>query len=166
MERVRRFVDREKQFTRDASHELRTPVTVIKGAVEILKRQPVSEERSVRRPLKRIERSVANMEHIIEAFLWLAREEATEDTGQHCDLETAVQEAISQLKPLFNEKPVELVYVAEDRMTLPAPAALVQAVIVNLIKNAFHHTTEGRITVHICKGHLTVSDTGAGIAAC
>lgn len=166
MQRVRRSVDREKRFTRDASHELRTPVTVIKGAVEILKKQPSSRERSVMRPLKRIERSVANMEHIIEAFLWLAREEVTGDTGQHCDLETVVQEAIAQLGPLFDEKPVELAYVAEDRTMLPAPAALVQAVIVNLIKNAFQHTAKGRITVRICNAHLTVSDTGAGIAAC
>lgn len=166
MERIRRFVDREKRFTRDASHELRTPVTVIKGAIEILKKQPASRERQVMRPLKRIERSVANMEHIIEAFLWLAREEAAVDTGQHCDLESAVRAAIAQLKPLLDEKPVELTYTAEGRTTLSAPPALVQAVIVNLIKNAFHHTATGRITVHACPGRLTVTDTGAGIAAC
>jgi signal transduction histidine kinase len=165
MGRVRRLVNREKQFTRDASHELRTPVTVIKGAVEILKRQPLCRERSVMRPLKRIERSVANMEHIIEAFLWLAREDA-DDAGQECDLENAVRSAVLQLEPLFEEKPVQLVCSAESSEKVQAPAAIVQTVIVNLIKNAFHHTSDGRITVHACRDRVTVSDTGTGIAAC
>jgi signal transduction histidine kinase len=38
-------------------------------------------------------------------------------------------------------------------------------VIINLIQNAFHHANEGKITVHICNSRITVSDTGAGIAA-
>lgn len=47
MQRVEAFVERELQFSRDASHELRTPVTVIKGAVELLKRKFSNPEKSV-----------------------------------------------------------------------------------------------------------------------
>lgn len=80
MQRIEAFVEREHQFTRDASHELRTPVTVIKGAAEILRKQLNPIDESVLRPLDRIQRQVANMENIIEALLWLSREKISHDS--------------------------------------------------------------------------------------
>jgi len=77
MNRINAFIQREKQFTRDASHELRIPLTIVKGAVEIMEAQPELETNPLlKNPLKRISRSVRDMETTIETFLWLAREES------------------------------------------------------------------------------------------
>jgi signal transduction histidine kinase len=165
MQRVKALIEREKQFTRDASHELRTPVTVIKGAVELAQKKQSTNEISVSRPLKRIERAVNDMENIIESLLWLAREEATNDPGQTCAVVPVVKEAIAQLRNLFESKAVDIECVADGNPTVNAPPSILQMVIINLIQNAFHHANEGKITVHICNSRITVSDTGAGIAA-
>lgn len=166
LQRIKDFVDREQQFTRDASHELRTPVTVVKGAIEVLKRKGFENEPALQRPLKRIERAATNMENIIENLLWLAREEAVIETKNICDAVPVIKETVEHHRRLFTEKPVEIEYIIEGNPQLKAPAAILKIVVANLIQNAFHHTTEGKVTVHICNERLTVTDSGAGIADC
>ncbi len=51
MARSHAFLERERRFTRDASHELRTPVTVVRGAVELLKALPETDLPAIRRPI-------------------------------------------------------------------------------------------------------------------
>jgi len=164
LRRIHAFVDREQHFTSDASHELRTPVTVIKGAIEVLRINGFGNESAAKRPLKRIERAVNNMEQIIENLLWLAREEAVYDSGQTCKVVPVIKETIDHHRHLFAEKPVEISYITEGNPELKAPAAILKMVIANLIQNAYNHTAEGKVTVHISDDCMTVTDTGDGIA--
>lgn len=165
MQRVEAFVEREHQFTRDASHELRTPVTVIKGAVELLQRIPNNKDRSLSRPLQRIKRSVNDMECIIETLLWLAREEAADDPEQSCSVVPVVQDTIEQYRMLLADRSVDIEFTAEDNPLLSVPPPVFRIAIANIVRNAFHYTAKGKITVHICKDRVVVSDTGAGIPA-
>ena len=165
MQRVEAFVKREQQFSRDASHELRTPVTVIKGAVSLLKRKFSSEDDPARRPLKRIERSVYNMENIIETLLWLSREDAAIDQNQVFSVVPLVQETIDQNRYLIANKPVEFELVADGKPQINVPAPLFQIAITNLIRNAIQHTSSGKISVIVKNDRVLVSDTGAGIKA-
>lgn len=162
--RIQEFVDREQHFTSDASHELRTPVTVIKGAIEVLRINGFGTESAAEKPLKRIERAVKNMEYIIENMLWLAREEAVNDPEQNCKVVPVIKETIDHHRHLFTEKPVEISYVTEGNPELKAPAEILKMVITNLIQNAYNHTTEGKVTVHISDDCMTVTDTGDGIS--
>jgi signal transduction histidine kinase len=163
MQRVKSLIEREKQFNRDASHELRTPVTVVKGALELLQKKPGRHETSVVRPLKRIERAVIDMENIIESLLYLAREEAPDDATQTCAVVPTAKEAIEQLRHIFEGKPVDIEYHAHGDPLLHAPPPIIKMIIINLIQNAFHNTAQGKIEVQICNDRITVSDTGAGI---
>jgi len=165
MQRVEAFVEREQQFSRDASHELRTPVTVIKGSVELLKKKFSPSEKSVKRPLERIERSVANMENIIETLLWLSREDVTVDRNQNFALVTVVQETIEQNRYLIGNKPIDIEFVSEDEPLLSIPAAFFQIALTNLIRNAVQHTASGTIRVIVKNDRVLVADTGAGIKA-
>ncbi len=166
MQRVDAFVKREKKFSRDASHELRTPVTVIKGAIEILKKQPKTDDKSIYRILNRIERAVANMENIIETFLWLGREGSDINDGQVCKVLPVIEDVVEQCRHLFAEKPVEIDLIAESEPVLNMQSTPFHAVMANLIQNAMRHSTEDKITVQVCKDRITVSDTGEGIAPC
>jgi len=166
MRRVDAFVKREKKFSRDASHELRTPVTVIKGAVEILKKKPAAADAPIARVLNRIERSVVKMENIIATFLWLGREDATHETGQERELLPVIEEVIAQCRHLFSEKSVEIQLIADSEPALKVSATPFQAVVANLIQNALRHSAEDKITVQVCQDRIIVSDTGAGIAPC
>jgi signal transduction histidine kinase len=164
MRRVESFVEREHRFTSDASHELRTPITVIKGAVELLQNQQGSREKSLYQPLKRIERSVTDMEEIIEALLWLAREGSDLDPLESHPVVPVVQEVVEQYRHLFSDKPVELDFFQEGDPRPAAPTPILRIAIANLIRNAFNYTHKGKITVSVSDASVRVSDTGMGIA--
>jgi len=166
MKRVNTYVAREKQFSRDASHELRTPVTVIRGAVEILESSQVNSDPVLQRPLARIRRAVSDMENIIESLLWLAHHEALSENRVTCRPGAIIKEVIEQNRNLFRENPVDVDYIAEADPELRAPPAIFRIIIVNLIQNAFRYTVEGKITVRICADRVTISDTGVGIDVC
>ena len=164
--RIGSFVRRERQFTRDASHELRTPVTVIKGAVVLIETQLGADTKSILRPLARIKRAVADMENLIETFLWLGRKESLEPYSGRCEVVPIVEQVINQTRHMFADKPVEVeLHTAADPV-LAAPPTAFQAVVANLIKNAFQFTSRGKIAVSVCDDHLAVTDSGHGIAAC
>jgi len=163
MKRIEAFVERELQFTRDASHELRTPVTVIKGAAELLRRQINPAEASVSRPLYRIQRQVTNMEKIIEAFLWLSREEISTDLDQTFSVLPLVRDTIEENRQIIADKSIEINLVAEGNPVLNVPERLFKIALTNLIQNAVRYASKGHITVCVRDDRVLVSDTGAGI---
>jgi signal transduction histidine kinase len=163
MKRIEAFVEREHQFTRDASHELRTPVTVIKGAVELLRKQLDSAEASISRPLYRIHRQVTNMEKIIEALLWLSREEISTDVNQTFSVLALASDTIEENRQIIADKSVEINLVAEGRPVLNVPELLFKIALTNLIQNAIHFTSNGNVTVYVRDDRVLVSDTGVGI---
>jgi len=163
MKRVEAFVEREQQFSRYASHELRTPVTIIKGAVVLLKKKLSGEEDPAWRPLMRIERSVTNMENIIETLLWLSREDMPIDQEQHFPLTPIVQETIEQNRYLIGNKPIDIEIISEAEPQLALPTSFFQIALANLIRNAIQHTPSGNISVVIKADRIRVTDTGAGM---
>ena len=147
MKRVETYVEREHRFSRYTSHELRTPVTIIKGAVTLLKKKFSSEEDPAYRPLKRIERAVTNMENIIETLLWLSREDTAIDQNQVFAVVSVVQETIEQNRCLLVNKPIDIELVPKIDPLLSIPAPIFQIMLTNLIRNAIQHTTSGKISV-------------------
>jgi signal transduction histidine kinase len=163
MKRIEAFVEREHQFTRDASHELRTPVTVIKGAVELLRKQLNSAEGPLLRPLNRIHRQVTNMEKIIEALLWLSREEIFAEPDQTFSVLSLVRDTIEENRQIIADKSIEINLVAEGNPVLNVPELLFKIALTNLIQNAVRYTSKGHITVCVRDDRVLVSDTGVGI---
>jgi signal transduction histidine kinase len=163
MQRVEAHIEREHRFSRYASHELRTPVTIIKGAVVLLKKKFIGEDDPAYRPLKRIDRAVTNMENIIETLLWLSREELAVDQNQVFAVGSVVQEAIEQNRYLIVNKPIDVEFVPENEPQLSIPPAILQIALTNLIRNAIQHTTAGKIRVIVKADRVIVSDTGAGM---
>ncbi|MGW8301668.1 MAG: sensor histidine kinase [Desulfobacterales bacterium] len=163
MQRVEAFVDRERRFTRNASHELRTPVAVIKGAVELLQKNLDNQTAAVQRPLNRLVRSVANMENIIEALLWLSREGVPINQQASFVVLPVVRDTIEQNQKLIAGKPVDINLVVSADPVLKMPQPMFQIALTNLIRNAVDHTASGTITVHVRDDRVVVSDTGEGI---
>ncbi len=97
MQQIRDFVDREQQFTRDASHELRTPVAIVKSAITLLQQNPKLDH-NAQRQLKTISRACLNMEQSVNTLLSLARKDTSEPTEQ-IQLLAEVEASIVQLPP-------------------------------------------------------------------
>ena len=105
--RVREFISRERDFTRDVSHELRSPLTVISIACDML----LTEQELVR-PAKnsvhRIKRAADDMKSLAEAFLLLARESDGSLTTEPVNVNELLAEEAEHFRPLLEGKPVEL----------------------------------------------------------
>ncbi len=163
--RIAAFVERERQFTANASHELRTPVTVIAGAAELIGARADASEPSLARPLHRIRRATEAMEETIEVFLLLAREDAVNANGPPVSLRTVADDVVDQLSHLVGDLPVAIQVDVPADVRLAADERVLSIVLGNLVRNALQRTERGIVRVRTTDEGLEVSDTGPGIPA-
>lgn len=162
-DRVRRFVDRERTFTREVSHELRSPTTVVKMAADLLLTGSQLDP-DARTNVLRIKRAAKDMEDLITAFLLLARESERGLPRTSVCVNDVAAEQLELARPLLQGKPVSLSMIAPGRLTLAAPIQVVAVMIGNLIRNACAYTERGHVLLAIHPGGIEVEDSGVGIA--
>ena len=93
-QRVNAFVDRERNFTRDASHELRSPLTVIRMAADLLLAESSLDDRG-KATVNRIKRAATDMVELVETFLMLARETEIGLEFEPVSINAAVEDEVS-----------------------------------------------------------------------
>jgi signal transduction histidine kinase len=164
-DRVAAFTQREREFTSHASHELRTPAAVIKGAVELLKERGADNDTQLRAPLARIERAVADIEDLIEMFLFLARQEQVGKDAASCNLAVLVEGIVSDHRDLLRDKPVKVHVETGQAGTVEAPPGLVSVAVANLVRNAFQYTAAGNVVITVLPCAVLIVNTGSGITA-
>jgi signal transduction histidine kinase len=106
------------------------------------------------------------MEKIIEALLWLSREETSTNPDQSFSVLPLVRDTIEESRQIFADKSIEINLAAEGKPVLNAPDLLFKIALSNLIQNAVRYASKGHITVCVRDDRVLVSDTGAGIDAC
>jgi signal transduction histidine kinase len=162
-QRLDEFVERERNFTRDASHELRSPLTVIKVAADVMLADSALEPFE-ERSLTRIKRAAKDMEALIEAFLILAREDDIGLPDEDFVANEAVAEEVERARDLVARKPVELRQVFESQFALHAPLRVFSVMVGNLLRNACTYTEQGTVTVTVGRDFVRVADSGPGMA--
>jgi signal transduction histidine kinase len=162
-DRLHHLVERDREFNADVSHELRSPLTVITGATELLLAQPDLEPK-MRTRLLRIARAARQSADITTALLHLVRAEQgiDKDSTAH-NVGRIVNEVVHLYEPLVGNKPLVLRVSEEDRVSVIAPESVVAVTVGNLIGNAMRYTSEGEVTITIGSGRVKVEDTGPGI---
>ena len=162
-DRLHHLVERDREFNADVSHELRSPLTVITGATELLLAQPDLEPK-VRTRLLRIARAARQSADITTALLHLVRAEQGIDKDSSAqNVGGIVNEVVHLYEPLVGNKPLTLRVVEEDRVSVIAPESVVAVTVGNLIGNAMRYTPEGEVAITIGNGRVKVEDTGPGI---
>lgn len=161
--RIAEFVNRERNFSRYAGHELRTPLAVLKGNIELLKKQPLAA--SAERLVNRMEPMVVDMQSLIEALLVLSRENQV--TNQQVTVvNDLLRNTIEQAIALFPEKTVHLTWQARHLIEAPLSEQLFAMIISNLVRNAcLYSGDEPELTVTIDHNHIIISDKGKGMDA-
>ncbi|MFK8029725.1 MAG: sensor histidine kinase [Gammaproteobacteria bacterium] len=162
-QRLVEFVKREFDFTRDASHELRSPLTVIKIASESLAGSSDNMNDSQRRTLGRIQKAAKDMEELTEAFLLLARESNQSLPADWISVNEVVENEIERAQILVGEKRVSISQVSEENMTVKAPEKVLSSVVGNLLRNGVNYTDEGAVTVTVSRDGVTIKDSGPGM---
>ncbi|MDH3694008.1 MAG: HAMP domain-containing histidine kinase [Gammaproteobacteria bacterium] len=160
--RLNEFVDRERNFTRDASHELRSPLTVIKLASDML----LSEEelsKPAQNSVKRVKAAAADMEELVEAFLLLARESGDDLELEDVCVNDIIHDELERAQILFKGKKVKVSTKLDHRLVTRTSDKAVSVVIGNLLRNAFSYTDEGLVEIETVDRLVIISDTGEGM---
>lgn len=162
-ERNQAFVSRERNFTRDASHELRSPLTVIKIASDVLLADGGLSSYAEKN-IQRIRRSARDMEALIEAFLILARESDSGLPQEDFLVNDVVLEEVDRAQPMVADRPMALRYEAHAQFGIHGSPRALAVIVGNLIRNACQYTEEGEIVVSVDPGRIEVRDTGVGMS--
>jgi heavy metal sensor kinase len=166
--RLEASFERQASFTADASHELRTPISVVVAQSELALASPRSHA-EYQEALEACYRAAKRMEALVEGLLTLARMDAgqPENHQESVDLRAVVESSVVLLQPLADQKQVELTCDLQT-VQVAGDAARLGQVVANLVSNAVTYNREGgRVRLQlVAEGHqaiLTVSDTGIGI---
>ncbi len=158
------------QFTADAAHELRTPVTVILTQTQTaLKHQRDADE--YRGTIEACQRAAQRMRRLLESLLELTRLDAGQEPmrQRRFDLAHTVRDCVELVQPLASEREIKIQSELPTLESVGDPERLAQ-VFTNLLTNAIHYNKDNglvRVTVQRQNGSalVSVTDTGRGISA-
>jgi len=169
LDRLDRAFQAQRRFVADASHELRSPLTVLKGDIDVaLRRERGAEE--YRRALESSREEVDRMSLLAENLLTLARADAglPPDQLRPVDLEEVARRAAERSRGAALQAGLELRLASSPTRTR-GDAGLLERAVGNLVENAVKYSPPGaRIEVR-CRSadgvaQVEVEDTGAGVA--
>lgn len=157
---IAKFFQREQEFSRFASHELRTPIMVIKGSADILKRIP-EQPRIAQKAIDRLQQASQEMTLLTETFLLLGREQIDDSFFSSCHIAAILQQQLDELSPLFARQNTCYALSLHNTATVQAPESFVSIIISNLIKNAFSYSI-GNIEIALNGIQLSIANRHGG----
>lgn len=148
---------REQEFSRFASHELRTPNMVIQGSAALLGKV-TDLPAPAARATTRIRAAADEMALLTETFLLLGRKEAVERPLQQ--VTPLIRQELARLAPLLQREALDIRLNLDESSEVNAPLSLLAIALGNLLKNALSYA-EGHIDIELCGPVLTISNPTA-----
>jgi two-component system phosphate regulon sensor histidine kinase PhoR len=170
--RLARLENIRKDFVANVSHEIKTPITAIKGFVETLQEGQAQDQEEIRRFLEIIHRHVDRLEAIVEDLLTLSRIEKEAETEEILLEEHPVRvilgRAIQACEGKAASKKIHLELDCAEGLKGRINPHLLEQAVVNLIDNAINHSEEGKsVTIKAQEKAqeilVQVQDQGSGI---
>ena len=165
LRRQEEFIERERAFNNTASHELRTPIAVIAGALELALEQP-SLPATARGQVQRALHAARNVEQLVALLLTLAKDPARlSRSSEIILLHELLPDIILDHQYLLGDKALSIVVDSLAACTVEAPMHIVQAAIGNLLRNAIENSDRGTIRVRLdADAIVTIEDPGHGMS--
>jgi two-component system sensor histidine kinase QseC len=167
--RIRMTMDKERRFTSDAAHELRTPIAALRAQLQVAERTPDPEERQA--AIAKALRGTTRMAHLVTQLLALARLEAetADKPDARVNLSELLQDVVVELAPQAASKGIQSQADIEPNCVLTGNAEQLRILLRNLLDNAIRYVPDaGKVRVGLAleKGHvvLAVKDNGPGVA--
>ena len=172
LERLEASFEQQRRFMADASHELRTPVAILRGETEVTLSQSDRSPIEYRETLSILRDESQRLAHIIEDLFTLTRADAGQYplTLRDAYLDELASEALVRARSLALPKNITLTSAIEPDLPIHADEALLGRMLLNLFDNAIKYSPPGS-TVHLeCSRQndqylVSVSDNGPGIPA-
>jgi two-component system phosphate regulon sensor histidine kinase PhoR len=171
--RIRRLEKMHKDFAANVSHELKTPLTTLKGFIETLQAMPDSTPEDRSGFLKILEKNVNRMIELVNDLLALSHLERLEGTGirfAENRLSDLIQSAVTTCGPLAEAKQIQIRMACPEDLAVRVDPVLMEQAIANLVENAVKYSPENARVDIVARNQGTdveidVIDSGAGIAA-
>ncbi|HMM01138.1 MAG: HAMP domain-containing sensor histidine kinase [Eubacteriales bacterium] len=161
--------DRERQFSSDASHELRTPVTVVRAYTETLMNESALIEEH-RESLQTILTECTRMEKIISQLLIITRgqEKCYPICIETIKLKDVVESVTETMEEQLREKGIKMISHCSANMEIQADQSLLTQMLLNLVENAVKYgKRKGTINLSVNQNNeaiiLSIKDNGIGI---
>ena len=160
----------QRQFTADASHELRTPVSVVRAAADVTLSRDHREEAEYREALAIVSSQARRMSRLVEDMLVLARADAGGYPLRPVDLylDEVIAECCRAVDVLAAERGVTIRSSAAPEIPFRGDEDLLRQLVLNVLQNAVQHTPEGgSVVIDIERDaaavKMRVTDTGSGV---
>ncbi|GAC1520780.1 MAG: hypothetical protein NVS2B3_17140 [Vulcanimicrobiaceae bacterium] len=171
LDRLEEGFARERQFVSDASHELKTPLTVINANAQMLERWADREPEIRAQSLRAIRDQSASLAAMVDGMLLLAKAESGDDVPrQPLALDGIVADAVREAEPRATIKGLALAFApatGDDGAVVRGDGSLLRQLFTNLLDNAIKFTEAGSIDVAIRRvgneATVEIADTGIGI---
>ena len=173
LDRLNQSFERQRRFISDASHELRTPISILRGEAEVALSQPERSSEEYRESLAVLQQEAERLANIVEDLFTLTRADAGEYRLTRSDfyLDELAADCVRATRALAQAKNIALAAAEAPReMPVRADEELLRRMILNLLDNAIKYTPEGGKVFVACSvvpdGYdLSVTDSGPGIPA-
>ena len=170
LERIETSFEQQRRFVADASHELRTPVAILRGEAEVTLSRPERSQEEYRETLAILRDESQRLARIIEDLFTLTRA----DAGQHPltlrdhYLDESAAEALVRARSLALAKNITLVSSVEPDLPISADEVLLGRMFLNLLDNAIKYSPPGSRVELTCRRQgeryqVDISDNGPGI---
>ncbi len=167
--RLRKLETMRRDFAANVSHEIKTPLTAIKGFVETLRSGAMEKADEAARFLEIIEKHVIRLTAIIDDLMKLSEiEQKGRLALEKGNLKSVISNAVEMCRPLAEEKNIPVEWECPDSLEGQINAAFLEQAVMNLADNAIKYSPE-QSTVHICAEKtadgivIRVTDQGIGI---
>ncbi len=168
LDRLEEAFHRQEQFVSDASHELRTPIAVVQGYINLLDRWGKDEKEVREEAIEAIKKETRNMKTLVESLLFLARGSSEKIKLNKSEFYTdeLIEELIRETRIQVDK--VEVVNKDKEKIKMVADRELIKQMLRIFIDNSIKYTpVDGKIGIDVLKSaeniQFTVWDTGIGI---
>lgn len=171
LDRIESSVEQQNQFVSDASHELRTPISVIQGYANLLYRWGKNDREVLEESINAIKSESENMKELVEKLLFLARGDKNAQKVEKEDfiLSELINELIRETKLVHKDHHIESDH--NEKFSVYADRKLIKEALRIFMDNSIKYTKKGgtikldsHFIQHTNTAVITVADTGIGIS--
>lgn len=169
IERLEISFQRQNQFVSDASHELRTPISVIQGYANLIDRWGKEDEEILDESISSIKSETEHMSNIIKQLLFLVKSDGIQKLNlNELDIDVILEEISKEINIL--EVKTQFEYIVEEKTVIKADYDLIKQLLWILVDNAVKYSgnKDSEIFVRVYKEnnmvYISVKDNGIGIS--
>lgn len=164
LRRLKKQTDAQIDFVNSASHELKTPIFIIGGYVDLIKRWGASDKNILMESLDSIEDETKNMNALVTKLLFLAKDNKDSLDCKEIHLSKILEDIIGHLKVAYPKQEINFI---PQNVIIYSDSDLVKQLFLNLIENAVKYGLDNPIDISIVHSKnitVIIKDYGIGIS--